>query len=46
VVVSLANLWAADDPLANSVQASYTQGMALLFRRNWVRSVNLPRARK
>jgi hypothetical protein len=46
LVVSLANLWAADDPLANSVQASYTQGMVLLFRRNWVRSVNLPRAQK
>ena len=45
VVIAMANLWAAADPLANDVQAAHTQGMALLFGSPFVRSVNLPSAR-
>jgi len=42
MVVVMANLWAASDPLANEVQAAHTEGMAKLFRRPWVRAVNFP----
>lgn len=42
MVVAIANLWAATNPLASSIQASHTEGMARLFGRPWIRSVNLP----
>lgn len=45
MVVAVANLWAATDPLASSIQASHTEGMARLFGRPWVRAVNLPARR-
>lgn len=40
LVIALANLWAAESPLANAIQASHTEGMANLFRRRFVRAVN------
>lgn len=42
LVVSMANLWPSEDPLASLIQGAHTQGMALLFNRRWVRSVNHP----
>lgn len=42
MVVGMANLWAASDPLANQIQAAHTEGMAKLFRRPWLRAVNFP----
>lgn len=43
MIIAMANLWAAKDPLAAHVQAAHTQGMALLFRRPFVRAVNAQR---
>lgn len=43
MIVVLANLWATSNPLASSIQASHTEGMARLFGRKWVRSLNLPK---
>jgi len=43
LVVAMSNLWASENPLTSSVQASHTEGMARLFGRKWVRAVNLPR---
>ncbi len=42
VVIAVANLWATEDPLAIHVQGVHTQGMALLFGKPFVRSVNRP----
>ncbi len=42
LVIAMANLWAAADPLASFIQSAQTEGMAKLFGRRWVRSVNLP----
>ena len=39
MVLVLANLWAAG-PVADLIQKAHTEGMARLFRRPWVRSVN------
>ena len=41
MIIAMANLWASNDPLTNSIQASHTEGMARLFARPWVRVVNL-----
>lgn len=41
MVISMSNLWASKNPLTNFVQSAHTEGMALLFRRPWVRAVNL-----
>jgi hypothetical protein len=46
LVIALANLWAAQDPLATFLQGVHTEGMANLFGRRWVRSVNLPKPPK
>ena len=43
VVIAMSNLWAATDPLADYVQGAHSQGMARLFGRKLVRSVNLAR---
>lgn len=42
VVIATANLWAAEDALAEHVQGAHTQGMALLFGRRVARAVNGP----
>lgn len=41
LVIAMSNLWASDDPLTSYVQGAHTEGMARLFNRKWVRSVNL-----
>lgn len=41
MIVVLSNLWASNDPLTSSIQASHTEGMARLFNRPWVRALNL-----
>lgn len=46
MVISMSNLWASKDPLTNFVQGAHTEGMALLFRRHWLRAVNLPKPEK
>jgi hypothetical protein len=46
LVIAMANLWSTANPVANAVQSAHTEGMALLFGRRWVRSVNLPAAAK
>lgn len=46
LVIVLANLWAAHDPLASFIQGEQTEGMARLFGRRWVRSVNLAKPQK
>lgn len=43
LVIAMANHWSSGDPLASSVQAAHTEGMAKLFGRKWVRSTNYPR---
>lgn len=43
LVISVANLWATTDPLADFIQASHAMGMARLFGKKVVRSVNLGR---
>lgn len=43
VVIAMANLWATADPLAAYVQGAQSRGMAMLFGRKLVRSVNLGR---
>lgn len=41
LVVAMSNLWPATDNLANVIQSSHTQGMALLFGKRWIRAANL-----
>ena len=43
MVIAMANHWSSGDPLAASVQAAHTEGMAKLFGRKWVRSTNFPK---
>lgn len=40
LVIAISNLWAASDGVANTVQSAHTEGMARLFGRPWIRSVN------
>jgi hypothetical protein len=44
LVITMSNLWASNSRLPNTIQAAHTQGMALLFGKQWVRSVNMPKA--
>lgn len=42
LVVSVANLWAAEGSAASNTQAALTEGMALMFGRSFLRSENGP----
>lgn len=42
LIVSIANLWAAEGSAASNTQAALTEGMALLFGRSFLRSENGP----
>lgn len=42
IVIAMANLSAAENSLASHVQGAHTQGMAVLFGRQFVRAVNHP----
>lgn len=46
VVIAMSNLWATNDPRAAYIQAVQSQGMASLFGRKLVRSVNFGRPSK
>lgn len=41
LVIAVSNLWAASDPVADYLQGTHSVGMARLFGRKLVRSVNL-----
>lgn len=40
IIITMANLWAADDRLASDIQAAHTEGMAMLFARPYIRAIN------
>lgn len=46
LVVAMSNLWPATDNLANVIQSSHTQGMALLFGKRWIRAANLTKSQQ
>ena len=43
MVIAMANRWASHNDLSTTVQSGHTEGMALLFGRNWLRAENKPK---